>query len=70
MKMAAKAMLDIVVVGKNRHARSTGKSGDRGWVADAAQDIVALVQRSEARHLVPAECGFEVGNFAVVESKR
>jgi len=69
--MAAKAMLDIVVAGnENRHARSRGKSGDRGWVVDATRDIVALVQCSEARHWVPAQYDFEVGNFAVVDGKR
>lgn len=70
MKTVAKATLDIVVVDtENRHARSTGKSGDGCWVADAVWDIAAMGLCSEARHLVP-ECGLEVGNFAVVDGTR
>jgi hypothetical protein len=67
MKMAAMAMLDIVAAGiDNRRAHSTGRSGEH-WIADAVQDIVAMVPCSEARHLVPDGRGLDAGNFAVVD---
>ena len=65
--MVAMAMLDIVAAGTdNRCAHSTERSGG-DWVADAVQDIVAMVPCIEARHLVPDGLGLEVGNFAVVD---
>lgn len=68
--MAAMVMLDIVVVGtENRHAHNTGKFGEY-CVADAVQDIDAVLLCNEARHLVPGERDLEVGNFAVVGGMR
>jgi hypothetical protein len=63
--MAATAMLDIVVADtENRRAHNTGRSAGEDWIADAVRDTVVMVLCSEARRLVPEECGLEGGNFA------
>jgi len=70
MKTAAMVMLDIVVAGTgDRHAHNKGTSAE-DWIADVLRDIVAMGPCSEARHLVPGECGLEVGNLAVVDDMR
>lgn len=68
MKTVAKATPDIVVAdSENRHARSTGRLDDTCQIADAARDMAALAQCSEAPYLVPEERDLEVGNFAVAD---